>query len=70
MKSVRLKIILTKNKRKLNSKKLSKYVAALDNIDKPLIVFSATSGGVFLFFFTAVIGAPVGIPSASFTLFL
>ena len=54
--------------RKLNSKKLSKYVAAFDYIDKVLIVLSATSGGVSIISFTTVIGVPVGIASASFTL--
>ena len=34
--------------RKAMSKKLSKYIAAFDYIDKALIVLSATSGGLFL----------------------
>ena len=54
--------------RKLSSKKLSKYVAACDYIGKVLIVLSATSGGVSSISFTTVIGALVGIASASFTL--
>ena len=37
-------------------------------MDKILIVLSATSGGVFIISFTTVIGAPVGITNASFTL--
>ena len=49
-------------------KKLSKYVAVFDYIAKILIVLSGTSGGVSVIFFTTVIGAPVGIASASFTL--
>ena len=56
------------NQRKLWSKKLGKSVAAFDYIDKVLIVLSATSGGVHIISFTSVIGAPVGIASASFTL--
>ena len=48
--------------------KLSKYVAAFDYIDKILIVLSATTGGVSICSFTSVVGAPVGIASASFTL--
>ena len=48
--------------------KLSKYVAAFDYIDKILIVLSATSGGVSIISFTSIVGAPVGIASASFTL--
>ena len=43
-------------------------VAAFDNIDKILIVLSATSGGVSIISFTSTVGAPVGIASASFTL--
>ena len=56
------------SQRKSCSKKLSKYVAAFDYIDKVLIVLSATSGGVSIISFTSVVGAPVGIASASFTL--
>ena len=56
------------NQRKSCSKKLSKYVAAFDYIDKVLIVLSATSGGVSIISFTSIVGAPVGIASASLTL--
>ena len=56
------------NQSKSCSKKLSKYVAAFDYIDKILIVLSATTGGVSIISFTSIIGAPVGIASASFTL--
>ena len=58
------------NQRKLQSKKLSKYVVAFDYIDKILIVLSATTGGVSICLFMSVVGAPVGIASASFTLIL
>ena len=37
------------NQRKLCSKKLSKYIAAFDYIDKILILLGATSGGVLSF---------------------
>ena len=57
------------NQRKSCSKKLSKYVAVFDYIDQALIVLSATSGGVSIISFTSIIGAPVGIASASLTLF-
>ena len=58
------------NQRKSCSKKLSKYcVAAFNYIDKVLIVLSATSGGVSMISSASVVGAPVGIKSASFTLF-
>ena len=47
------------------SKKLSKYIAAFDYFGKALIVSSATSGGIY---FTSVIGVPVEIANASFSL--
>ena len=56
------------NQRKLCSKKVNKYVTVFDYIDKVLIVLSATTGGVSIISFTSVVGAPVGIASASFTL--
>ena len=57
------------NQRKLCSKKLSKNVAAFDYIDQASIVSGAASGGVSIISFTSIFGAPVGIASASFTLF-
>ena len=57
------------NQRKSCSKKLSKYVAVFDYIDQALIVLSATSGGVSIISFTTIVGARVGIASASLTLF-
>ena len=50
------------------SKKLSKYVTAFDYVDKVLIALSATNDGVSIISFTSVVGAPVGIARASFTL--
>ena len=50
------------------SKKLSKYIAAFDYIDKTLIFLSATSGRIGIISFTSVIGVPVGIASVSFSL--
>ena len=47
---------------------MSKYVTTFDYIDKILIILSATTGGVSIFSFTSVIGAPARIASASFTL--
>ena len=55
-------------KRKLNSKKLSKNVAAFDYIDKMLIVLNGTGGGVCIISSVSVIGAPVGIAGLSFIL--
>ena len=70
MKSARSKIILAQrlNQRKLCSKKLSKYITAFDYIHKILIVLSATTGGVCIVSHATVVGAPVGIASAGFTI--
>ena len=57
------------NQRKSCSQKLNKYVTTFDYIDKILIVLSATTGGVSIISFTTIVGAPVGIASASLTLF-
>ena len=57
------------NQRKSCSKKLSKYVAVFDYIDQTLIFLSATTGEVSICSFAIVVGAPVEIASASFTLF-
>ena len=43
---------------KIMSKKLSKYIAAFDYIDKTLIALSVTSGGVSLISFTSNIRIP------------
>ena len=53
--------------RELKSKRLSKYIAAFHYVDKSLVVLSATSGGVSVALFTSLIGAPVGLASASFS---
>ena len=53
--------------RELKSKRLSKYIAAFHYVDKSLVVLSATSGGVSIALFTSLIGAPVGLASASFS---
>ena len=56
------------SQRKSCSKKLNKYVTTFDYIDKILIILSATSSGVSIISFTSIVGAPVGIASASLTL--
>ena len=56
------------NQRKKCSKKLSKYVSAFDF--KVLIVLSATSDEVCIISSVSVVGAPVEITGASFTLIL
>ena len=55
------------NQKKSCSKKLSKYVNAFDYIDKILIVLHAVSSGICIISSASVVGAPVGIASASFT---
>ena len=54
--------------RELISKRLSKYIALFDYFDKSLIVMSLTTGSISIASFVTVIGAPVGIVSASFSL--
>ena len=56
------------NQKKLCSKKLSKYVTIFDYLDKMLFVLSATSSAVSIISFISIIGVPVGIAMASFTL--
>ena len=54
--------------RELMSKRLSKYIASFDYFDKSFIILSVTAGIISISSFTTVIGAPVGIASASFSL--
>ena len=56
------------SQRKKCWKRLSKYVSAFDYTDKILTVLSATSCGVCINSSVSVVGAPVGIAGASFTL--
>ena len=56
-------------KRKIMSKKLSKYIVAFDKyFSKSLIVLSALSRGTCIISFTRVIGVPVAIASAILSL--
>ena len=51
------------------SKRFSKYIASFDYFYKSfLIVLYATSGSISIALFLTVIGAPVGIARASFSL--
>ena len=50
------------------SKRLSKYILPFDYFDKSLIVLLVTTGSISIASFATVIGAPVGITSASFSL--
>ena len=52
--------------RELLSKRLSKYIVSFDYFDKSLIV--VTSGSISITSFTTVIGASLGIASASLSL--
>ena len=54
--------------RELMSKRLSKYIASFDYFDKSLIVLSVTTDSISIASFATVIGAPVGIVRAGFTL--
>ena len=56
------------NERKSYIRKLNKYITIFDYIDKTLIILSATSGGVSIISVISIVGLPVGIASASFTL--
>ena len=49
-------------------KRLSKYIASFYSFYKSLIVLSVTTGSISTTSFATVIGAPVGIASASFSL--
>ena len=49
------------------SEKLSKYITAFNYFDKFLIVLSLASGGISIASFACIIGAPIGIASASFS---
>ena len=54
--------------RELMSKKRCKYISVFDYFDKSLIVLSVTSGSVSIASFALVIGAPIGITSASLSI--
>ena len=53
--------------RELISTRLSKYIASFDYFDNSLIVFSVTIASISIAPFATVIGAPVGLISASFS---
>ena len=54
--------------RELMSKRLSKYIVSFDYFDKSLIVLSVTTGGISIASFAIVVGATVGMMSASCSL--
>ena len=54
--------------REMMSKRIRKYIASFDYFEKSLIALSITTGSVSIASFATVIGAPVGIVSASFSI--
>ena len=56
------------NQIKLCSKKLVKHVTIFNYIDKILIVLNVATGGVCIISHATIVGAPVGIASARFTI--
>ena len=54
--------------RELMGERLNKCIAPFDYFGKSLIVLSVTDGSISIASFATVIGAPVGIASASFSL--
>ena len=68
IKNIENYFINEKNERKSYNKKLNRYITIFDDIDKILIVLSATTSGISIISFTSVIGTSVGIVSASFPL--
>ena len=54
--------------RELMSKRLSKYIVSFDYFDKSLIVLSVATGSISIASFATVVGAPVGMMSASCSL--
>ena len=67
MKSIKSNIILVQKFKKEKSW-VKILVNTLINFDKILIVLSATCGEISISSFVNIIGAPVGIASASFSL--
>ena len=55
------------NERDLMSERLSKYIDSFNYFDKSSILLFATSGSISIASFATVIGASVGIASASFS---
>ena len=56
------------SRKKINEKKLSKYVAAFDYFDKTLIFLSTASGRIYIFSFASIISAAVGIANECFSI--
>ena len=54
--------------RELMSKRLRKYIASFDYFNNSLILSYVKTGSISIASFATVVGAPVGIISASFSL--
>ena len=54
--------------REIMSKNHSKYIASFEYFDKSLIVLSVVIGSIYIASFATVVGAPVGMMSASCSL--
>ena len=54
--------------KELMRKRLCKYIASFDYLDKLLIALSVTTGSISITSFSTVIGAPVGIERSIFSL--
>ena len=50
------------------SKRLSKCIATFDYFDKSLIILSVTTGSISIASFATIIGVPIGMVTASFSL--
>ena len=61
-------ILLLRLRKELMSDRPGKYIASFDYFDKSLTVLSVTTGSISAASFATVIGAPVGMASASFSL--
>ena len=68
IKEIRDYFVTEIRERELISKRRSKYIASFDYFDKSLIALFVTASSISIASFTTVIGAPVGIVSASFSL--
>ena len=56
------------NQRRLCSKKVNKYVTTFNYIGKILILLNARTGRICIISHARVVGAPIGIASAGFTI--
>ena len=68
IKEIKYYFVAEIKERETMSKRRSKYIASFDYFDKSLIALSVTTGSISIASFAAVIGAPVGMMSASCSL--